>query len=177
MESFSDVARLKDKGSYFLLKICRTCQAEKPAFEFGKNRAKCRLCYRAQAKHFPSRAKQRDYARKHSLSDLGKEAKRIRDRRNYWANPSKHRLKQIRHRFDLSDDRILEEVRCRDKVCQLCGTNKDLSFDHVRPASLGFKVETSNDLQLLCRSCNSWKSTNLVLANNAGIMLTRGMDK
>lgn len=44
----------------------------------------------------------------------------------------------------------------RDKSCLKCGSNKDLTIDHVIPVSMGGTNHHSN-LQLLCRKCNSIK--------------------
>lgn len=41
-------------------------------------------------------------------------------------------------------------------TCVNCGTDKNLSIDHIIPWSLGGKTEYEN-LQVLCRSCNSKK--------------------
>lgn len=40
--------------------------------------------------------------------------------------------------------------------CQCCGSVQNLVVDHIEPSSLGGKTEIEN-LQLLCRSCNSRK--------------------
>jgi 5-methylcytosine-specific restriction endonuclease McrA len=41
-------------------------------------------------------------------------------------------------------------------ACLHCGTNSDLSLDHVHPYSLGGE-DTMENLQTLCRPCNSRK--------------------
>jgi 5-methylcytosine-specific restriction endonuclease McrA len=56
---------------------------------------------------------------------------------------------------------IPEDVRAavyvRDGgVCQKCGTDKNLTMDHKHPWSLG-GPDTVENLQVLCRSCNSSK--------------------
>jgi hypothetical protein len=45
----------------------------------------------------------------------------------------------------------------RDKVCKECGTNKNLTIDHIIPLSKGGTDAVSN-LQALCRKCNEKKS-------------------
>lgn len=44
----------------------------------------------------------------------------------------------------------------RDKCCLKCGTDKNLSIDHIDPISKGGENKISN-LQTLCKSCNSVK--------------------
>lgn len=41
-------------------------------------------------------------------------------------------------------------------VCQQCGTNKNLTMDHITPWSLG-GPDTVENLRVLCRPCNSRK--------------------
>jgi len=43
-----------------------------------------------------------------------------------------------------------------DYKCQKCGTEKDLTLDHIIPVLLGGRNEKEN-AQVLCRSCNSSK--------------------
>lgn len=42
-------------------------------------------------------------------------------------------------------------------VCQCCGSNCDLEYDHITPYSCGGSGEPSN-IQLLCQPCNRSKS-------------------
>jgi 5-methylcytosine-specific restriction endonuclease McrA len=44
--------------------------------------------------------------------------------------------------------------------CQICGTWEDLTIDHIVPESKGGATEFDN-LQTLCRSCNSTKGTKM----------------
>jgi len=61
----------------------------------------------------------------------------------------------------ISRQRISEDLRNkiydRDSwKCIECGSNKDLTLDHIIPFSRGGKTEESN-LRTLCQSCNSKK--------------------
>lgn len=48
-------------------------------------------------------------------------------------------------------------IYARDgKYCRWCRAEQDLTIDHIHPVSLGGLNDPSN-LQVLCRSCNSWK--------------------
>lgn len=42
--------------------------------------------------------------------------------------------------------------------CKRCGATDDLTIDHIKPESKGGKA-TDDNLQTLCRSCNSKKGT------------------
>jgi hypothetical protein len=53
--------------------------------------------------------------------------------------------------------KIREEVFIRDgHKCIACGSQRNLSVDHIYPESLGGTLELSN-LQTLCKPCNSRK--------------------
>jgi len=50
----------------------------------------------------------------------------------------------------------------RDRYkCLRCGKDENLSLDHIVPIHLGGENKLSN-LQTLCKSCNSWKSTKII---------------
>lgn len=52
---------------------------------------------------------------------------------------------------------IRDAVLARDgRVCSACGTEKQLTIDHIRPVSRGGTDDLFN-LQVLCRNCNSRK--------------------
>lgn len=52
--------------------------------------------------------------------------------------------------------RIRQTVINRDGCCQLCGTEDNLSVDHIVPRSLG-GTDNLDNLEVLCSSCNSRK--------------------
>ena len=53
--------------------------------------------------------------------------------------------------------KLRQQVYMRDgKSCVLCGVDSDLTCDHVYPESKG-GATTLDNLQTLCRSCNSKK--------------------
>ncbi len=50
----------------------------------------------------------------------------------------------------------------RDGSCRHCGTTENLCLDHIYPESLGGETTVEN-LQVLCRSCNSKKGVRVLL--------------
>lgn len=54
------------------------------------------------------------------------------------------------------------------KVCQSCGTDQDLTGDHIKPIGQGGANVISN-LQLLCRACNGRKGRLEDRADRQGI--------
>tara|TARA_X000000950_G_C13442524_1_gene468590 strand:+ start:121 stop:528 length:408 start_codon:yes stop_codon:yes gene_type:complete len=53
---------------------------------------------------------------------------------------------------------VRKDVMARDNYqCQYCGATDDLAIDHIFPFSRGGSNEADN-LQVLCRACNSAKS-------------------
>jgi hypothetical protein len=55
------------------------------------------------------------------------------------------------------------EVWTRDKGrCVICGSEKDLHFDHIIPYSKGGSSNTAKNIQLLCAKCNLNKSDKII---------------
>jgi len=54
-----------------------------------------------------------------------------------------------------------ERVKARDGyACQSCGSDSDLTVDHLVPVAAGGTTEpTDDELVTLCRSCNSRKGS------------------
>tara|TARA_R110000850_G_scaffold49576_1_gene122200 strand:- start:159 stop:632 length:474 start_codon:yes stop_codon:yes gene_type:complete len=73
-------------------------------------------------------------------------------------NRSKPRV--IAQRF-IGQKRVRDFIFNRDKVCLRCGASKKLTIDHIIPIHFDGLNEIDN-LQTLCRSCNSWKSTKTI---------------
>ncbi|KYQ73290.1 hypothetical protein AZH43_07245 [Acinetobacter pragensis] len=56
---------------------------------------------------------------------------------------------------------IRETVFIRDgRICKHCGCFDNLTIDHIHPVTRGGTDDLEN-LQVLCRSCNSKKGTNI----------------
>ena len=47
------------------------------------------------------------------------------------------------------------------RQCVMCGSNKDLQYDHIIPLSLGGGNQVEN-IQLLCKDCNLTKSNKIM---------------
>lgn len=58
---------------------------------------------------------------------------------------------------------VRQQVWDRDKgKCCICGSDKDICFDHIIPYSLGGTSCDAKNIQLLCRTCNLKKGAKLV---------------
>jgi hypothetical protein len=69
-------------------------------------------------------------------------------------------------RIPVADD-VKEFILEQDEVCLRCGTKTDLTIDHIKPVRLG-GASTIDNLQVLCRSCNSTKGTSFQGYDNKG---------
>lgn len=66
------------------------------------------------------------------------------------------RIRQTRRARSIRGS-VRKEVMARDNYqCRYCGATNDLAIDHIFPFSRGGSNEADN-LQVLCRSCNSSK--------------------
>jgi len=54
--------------------------------------------------------------------------------------------------------KVREQVMARDKKCVDCGSEKELTLDHIIPLSRG-GVNTPDNLRVLCARCNRRKSS------------------
>ena len=71
-----------------------------------------------------------------------------------YAYRDKRRARRIR-------SGVRNEVLIRDNyTCVYCGSKEDLAIDHIFPFSRGGSNESDN-LQVLCRDCNSSKSNSI----------------
>ena len=66
---------------------------------------------------------------------------------------------RIRREYTSKRDSLLSELIQRDgKKCRICGSQYDITIDHIVPVARGGR-NTLENLQLLCRVCNSRKGT------------------
>ena len=79
------------------------------------------------------------------------------DGHGYFMVPSQYwRFTVLRRRASILAS-LRERIYKRDGYrCLFCGTDSDLTLDHIHPKSLG-GPHTEDNLQTLCRSCNSSK--------------------
>jgi len=151
------------------MKRCPKCKEQKSVSEFNKDRSKgdglrtyCRTCDNWWSKWWahanPEKVNERSRRWAHANPE------KVRERGHKWreANIEKARARE-RIRW-ASRRAITEEVRLALSVfykytCLCCGRKEpeiELEFDHVIPLKLGGK-DTTENLQLLCRSCNAGK--------------------
>lgn len=176
------------------MKRCPKCDTQKDESEFSKDKSKCdglqSYCKPCDSKrqvawiktkqgsktHKQYQASEQGKtainaaSKKYKQTERGREKKRAYERKRYRENLDYYRLKNIARKSNGATVAILRQVRERDKVCQLCKTDKDLQFDHIWPVSLG-GLGTLKNLQLLCEPCNSFKSNNLFLPGG-GMLVT-----
>ena len=109
-------------------------------------------------------------SKKYKQTERGREKKQAYERKRYQENIEYYRLKNRSRKSNGASIETLKQVLKRDKVCQLCHTDKDLQFDHIFPVSQGGKGSLEN-LQLLCGTCNNFKSNNLFLPDGGMLII------
>lgn len=77
---------------------------------------------------------------------------------NEYKNVFTHMRRERAQMLDFHWNHYLEKCLCEfQKVCAICGSDKNLSTDHIRPLSKGFGLVPLNATRL-CKSCNSRKN-------------------
>ena len=177
------------------MKRCYKCDTQKYKSEFSKDRSRydglqsqckpCKVAMVTTRRKTPEGHKTyKEYrtstagkeavnaaSKRYKQTDRGREKKRAYERKRYQENLDYYRLKNRARKSNGATIAILKQVRERDKICQLCKTDKDLQFDHIYPVSLGGLGSLEN-LQLLCGPCNNFKSNNLFLPGG-GMLVTQ----
>lgn len=155
---------------YKTMKTCPRCKCLKEENLFSKNKSRkdglscyCKNCtsqlwqernYRVNCINwrFQNKEKSRELARKWRLADLLRDSLRVQRRRarkkgnggNITTQEWKFILDKYAHK------------------CLRCGkSDVKLTMDHIKPLALG-GTNTIDNVQPLCVSCNSWKSTKYI---------------
>ena len=116
-----------------------------------------------------NRDKQHISHKRYRQTEKGKITGRRKSKKHYWTAAPYYRMraraiyagkeiKMIRDLFEIQDE------------CQLCGTQEQLTVDHMHPSSRGGKTKPGN-IQVLCMPCNSFKKDRIFLAENQGILV------
>jgi 5-methylcytosine-specific restriction endonuclease McrA len=107
--------------------------------------------------HSSHREQRREACKKWKLKNPDKCREHVK--RRYENDPEYFRLKQSA-KYHNCLPALLKQILERDRCCQNCWIHEDLTFDHIIPISKGGKTEYDN-MQILCRSCNSSKGNKL----------------
>lgn len=158
------------------MKTCTFCGEEKPLDGFyerkkgsGRYRAQCKPCYVQRSGATQDRERRNATIRiRRRGCEKFKAKNAARSLRIYYSDPEYYRMKQ-RARNLGAPRGLLKAIMERDKVCQLCGSDERLEFDHIHPRSEG-GLGTEDNLQLLCKHCNVFKSNNFFLPEG-GVMI------
>ena len=116
--------------------------------------------------------KRKKTTRAYLESEYGKNKVNEKQRRNYWKNPEYKKLKNKAYHHGLKTIDIIKLFN-NQPICKMCGINKNLSIDHMHPQSHG-GTSSQKNLQVLCLSCNVWKSDKLFLADGSGYLVETG---
>ena len=144
----------------------------------------CRTCYRrewARKTYKANKVKRIAAVRKYQRTKKGKVTKKKADakyrvahaeqiaewkRKRYHNNLEESRIKgrvyNYRRRGAGGEKELVRHLIETYKNCVLCGTDENLTIDHILPTTKGGKTVREN-LQIMCVSCNSFKGTRLML--------------
>ncbi len=132
-----------------------------------KNSGSAKARAKRWAEEHPERRKELE--RNYRRSEKGRDGSRRRSLEYYWRDPEYGRRKAVARAHGVTPAFILE-LRERQPNCQLCGTEENLTVDHMIPVSHGGKATRTN-IQSLCGPCNSFKGDKVFLANNSGYLV------
>ena len=108
-----------------------------------------------------NREKARENERKYRTSPKGRELRKRISRKRYYENIEYYRAK-ARARMQGIELELIQELMKEQPSCQLCGSQENLTVDHMHPVSRGGDSARRN-LQVLCGPCNSFKGNRLFL--------------
>lgn len=102
-------------------------------------------------------------------TEKGRKVRRASFRKHRARNLEWYRLKSRAWNHGLKA-KDLVKLFCDQPICQICGTSKHLSVDHMIPQSRG-GTNDKNNLQALCLNCNVFKGDKVFLADGSGYLV------
>jgi 5-methylcytosine-specific restriction endonuclease McrA len=97
----------------------------------------------------------------HDNNQINELKKRISESINYFEYLDSAEYKRQQANIFTANQKTRKAIFNRDgKICKKCKAVKNLTLDHIIPVSKGGKNSLEN-LQVLCKSCNSKKSNKL----------------
>lgn len=123
----------------------------------------------AQKKEYAADRKQEteDYQKAYRQSERGKESKSKSNKKRYEKIKVFDRVRRKANNYKVP---IAEIFAVLKSPCKICGSADNLTVDHMHPVSKGGQ-STPENLQSLCKSCNSWKHNKILLAKNSGVVI------
>ncbi len=134
----------------------------------GLYRSQCKPCHSRRNMETRDPERVRAAKIKHQKTDKFKDRNNARSKAIYWSDPEYYSMKQRARNHGVPVG-LLKTIAERDEVCQMCGSDQNLQYDHLHPRSEGGKGSLDN-LQLLCQECNVFKSNHLFLPDG-GMMI------
>jgi 5-methylcytosine-specific restriction endonuclease McrA len=170
------------------MKTCNRCKTNKPLASFSKNAREanglcreCKECSKARAKD--RYKKEGDKLRRQMADQRAKDyeyrlsiERASRHRRKEAQRPLKNARQSVRNRV-LQGSKFALDAKQVAKIyassCFSCGTNKNISLDHVIPIARGGNHSIGN-LMPLCQPCNSSKGKKLLVEWRLDLQKIRG---
>jgi 5-methylcytosine-specific restriction endonuclease McrA len=100
------------------------------------------------------------------------EAAKDYQRERYHSDPEYRKWRKI-HSASHSGSNLaayIDDCLIAHPYCAICASTDDLTVDHLVPIAKGGKAAKDN-VQTLCRSCNSFKQDKIFLADNQGFLV------
>ena len=145
---------------------CKTCSTRRRNSKYNQtSKAKMGSARRALEFYYSEKGK------KYRQTAAYKEYRVRIMQTKYNKDPEYYREKEKARRYG-TDRSVLHKIIEKYPICALCGGDEDLEFDHIYPESLGGQGNEEN-LQRLCKSCNSFKSNHLFMPGGGMLVVKR----
>lgn len=157
---------------------CRPCSSEQGRQWRKANREKVHA--NSKKYYVANKANMNEQSRRWRIANRGKAAESLRQwkranpekvaaLKRKWSkeNPEKHaayyhnRRARIKANGGALTEGDIRALYATNPKCQKCGTNDNLSLDHVVPLACGGRNDIDN-MQVLCGTCNSSKGTKTI---------------